>query len=69
MKSMRFGIAAVAGILASAPAFAEGPVDDMFAAVDFTTVSTNVTTIGVAVVGIVLAYKAIDLVKRAVNKV
>lgn len=69
MKIMRLGIVAVASTVASTSAFAAGPVDDMFAAVDFTTVSTNVTTIGVAVVGIVLAYKAIDLVKRAVNKV
>lgn len=41
---------------------------DIFAAVDFSTVATFVGSAGVLIVGIALAYKAISLGKRAVNK-
>jgi hypothetical protein len=70
MSKIRIGsIAAVCALLVSGSAYATGPVDTLFAGVDLSTVTTSVTTIGVAVVGIVLAYKAIDLVKRAISKV
>lgn len=70
MKKLQLAsIIGVAGVLASGAAHATGPVDDLFAGVNLTGVTTNVTTIGIAVVGIVLAYKAIELVKRAVSKV
>ena len=44
------------------------PFDAMFAAVNFSTVAAAVGGLGVAVIGIALAYKGIDLVKRAVRK-
>lgn len=70
MKKVQFAsIIGTAALAASGAAHATGPVDDLFAGVDLTGVTTNVTTIGIAVVGIVLAYKAIELVKRAVSKV
>lgn len=41
---------------------------DIFAAVDFTTVATWVAGVGVAIVGIAMAFKGVDLGKRAVRK-
>lgn len=43
-------------------------MDAIFAAVDFGSVSTWVTTAGVAIIGIALAFKGIDLGKRGVKK-
>lgn len=42
---------------------------DIFAAVDLTTVVAAVTVIGVAVIGIAMAFKGVDLGKRGVRKV
>ncbi len=42
---------------------------DIFAAVDFTTVAAFVAATGVVVIGIHMAFKGIDLGKRAVRKV
>lgn len=41
---------------------------DIFAAVDFSTVAAAVGLIGVAVIGIHMAFKGIDLGKRGVKK-
>jgi type IV secretory pathway VirB2 component (pilin) len=41
---------------------------DIFAAIDFSTVAASVIVIGVAVIGIQMAFKAIDLGKRGVKK-
>ncbi|MEZ0233106.1 MAG: hypothetical protein ACAH12_09725 [Methylophilaceae bacterium] len=41
---------------------------DIFAAVDFTTVAAWVGTTGVVLIGIAMAFKAIDLGKRGVKK-
>jgi hypothetical protein len=41
----------------------------IFAAVDVTTVATWVGAIGVAIIGISMAFKSIDLGKRGVRKV
>lgn len=41
---------------------------DIFAAVDFTTVAAFVVVTGVAVIGIAMAFKGIDLGKRGVRK-
>lgn len=41
---------------------------DIFAAVDFSTVATWVGSAGVAIIGIALAFKGIDLGKRGVKK-
>lgn len=70
MKKLQLAsIIGVAGVLASGAAHATGPVDTLFTGVDLSGVTTNVTTVGTAVVGIVLAFKAIELVKRAIQKV
>lgn len=42
---------------------------DIFGAVDLSTVVAAVIVIGVAVMGIRMAFKSIDLGKRGVNKV
>ena len=41
---------------------------DIFAAIDFTTVAASVIATGVLIMGITMAYKGIDLGKRAVRK-
>lgn len=43
-------------------------MDAIFAAVDFSTVATWVGTAGVAIIGIAMAFKGIDLGKRGVKK-
>ncbi|WP_267896738.1 hypothetical protein [Paracidovorax avenae] len=43
-------------------------MDAIFAAVDFSKVAAAVGIIGIAVIGIHMAYKAIDLGKRGVKK-
>ena len=41
---------------------------DIFTAVDLSSVATFVAATGVVIIGITMAYKAITLGKRAVNK-
>lgn len=41
---------------------------EIFAAVDFSSVATWVVTAGVAIIGIAMAFKGIDLGKRGVKK-
>ena len=41
---------------------------EIFAAVDFTSVATWVGTAGIAIIGIAMAFKGIDLGKRGVKK-
>jgi SAM-dependent MidA family methyltransferase len=41
---------------------------DIFAAVDFSTVATWVSSAGVSIIGIAMAFKGISLGKRAVNR-
>lgn len=43
-------------------------MDAIFGAVDLSTVATWVGTLGVAIIGIALAFKAVDLGKRGVKK-
>lgn len=43
-------------------------MEDIFEAVDFSSVAAWVTLTGVAVIGIAMAFKAIGLGKRGVNK-
>lgn len=62
-KSTALALALGLSTVAKADAF-----DDMFAAVDFTTVATAVGALGIAVIGIALAFKGIDLVKRGIKK-
>lgn len=41
---------------------------DIFAAVDFSTVAAFVTATGIAIIGIAMAFKGVDLGKRGVRK-
>lgn len=41
---------------------------DIFAAVDFSTVASFVTATGIAIIGIAMAFKGVDLGKRGVRK-
>jgi hypothetical protein len=41
---------------------------DILAAVDLTSVATFVSSAGVLIVGVALAYKGIHLAKRAINR-
>lgn len=43
-------------------------MDVIFAAVDFDTVAAWVGGVGVTIIGVTMAFKAISLGKRAVNK-
>ncbi|WP_277912848.1 hypothetical protein [Pseudomonas aeruginosa] len=43
-------------------------MSDIFGAVDFSSVSTWVVSAGVAIIGIAMAFKGIDLGKRGVKK-
>lgn len=43
-------------------------MSDIFAAVDLTTVGAFVVALGVAVIGIAMSFKGIDLGKRGVRK-
>lgn len=43
-------------------------MEQIFGAVDFSSVSTWVTTAGIAIIGIAMAFKGIDLGKRGVKK-
>lgn len=51
-----------------AAAQATDPFDALFAAVDFSSVAAKVGVMGIAIIGICLAFKGIDLVKRGVRK-
>jgi hypothetical protein len=64
----RFGAVVLATTVAAPAAFAAGPMDAIFAAVDLGSVGTWVGATGVVIVGIVMAFKGIDLSKRAVKK-
>ena len=67
-QAKRFGAVVVLGALAT-PAFAAGGgIGDIFAAVDLATVSAFVIATGVLIVGVAMAFKGIDLSKRAVRK-
>lgn len=41
---------------------------DIFAAVDFSTVAAFVAATGIAIIGIAMAFKGVDLGKRGVRK-
>ncbi|MGL6172976.1 MAG: hypothetical protein ACRC1S_14005 [Vibrio sp.] len=43
-------------------------MDAIFAAIDFAGIAALVTSAGVAIIGIAMAFKGISLGKRAVNK-
>jgi hypothetical protein len=62
-------VAAGAASVLAVAAHATGPIDDLFAAVDLSTVVAAVGVVGLAVIGITMAFKAIDLAKRGVRKV
>lgn len=64
--------AGVGGVTLGAAAMAQaatGPVDTIFASISLTTVAASVVGLGVVIIGIVMAFKGVDLGKRAVKKV
>lgn len=67
-QAKRFGAVVVTAAVAAPAAFAAGPMDSIFSAVDLSTVGTFVGATGVLIIGIVMAFKGVDLAKRAVNK-
>lgn len=66
-KQKLLALAALSATAASAHAQAAG-VADIFAAVDFSTVTAFVVATGVIIIGIAMAFKGISLGKRGVNK-
>lgn len=70
--AQKFGAKVAIGGLSLVPVFAMAqgtdPVSQIFAAVDLTTVSVAVIAVGLLVIAIVMAFKGIDLGKRAVSK-
>lgn len=67
MKNL--SVLSAAGVMAAVPAFAADPTAELFSSVDISAISANVTTLGVAIIGIALAFKGISLVKAAISKV
>ena len=65
----RVSTAAGVALLSISSAHAAGPIDDLFGAIDLTTVAAAVLAVGLLVVGIAMSFKGIDLSKRAVRKV
>lgn len=68
-KAAQLSTAAGLAILSMSSARAAGPIDDLFGAIDLTTVAAAVLAVGLLVVGIAMSFKGIDLSKRAVRKV
>lgn len=68
-KARKAAALALVTLLAS-PAFAQAtdPVGQIFDGVDLSTVVASVVAIGLIVMSIVMAFKGIDLGKRAVSK-
>ena len=70
-KFTKLALLAVASIGSAVPAFAAGtdPISTMLASIDLTTVAVSVAAIGLLVIGVAMAFKGVDLGKRAVRKV
>lgn len=65
--------ATVAAGLAMSSALANAqtadPITTLFDAVDFSGITAKIVALGVVVIGIVIAFKGVDIVKRIVRKV
>ena len=62
-------IFSVAASASASSAFAEGPITDLFAAIDMTTVAASVLALGVLIIGVKMAEKGIQLAKRNISKI
>ena len=62
-------ILAVAASASASSAFAEGPINDLFAAIDMTTVAASVLALGILIIGVKMAEKGIQLAKRNISKI
>lgn len=69
IKNKAAQLTAVAGLAIMSVSAHAGPIDDLFGAIDLTTVAAAVLAVGLLVVGIAMSFKGIDLSKRAVRKV
>jgi hypothetical protein len=71
MKTVKNTVASLLLLTLAAPALATeptNPMDAIFAAVDLTTIEGFVSTVGVTVIGIALAFKGIALAKRGISR-
>lgn len=65
----KYGARIVTAAAVTAPAFSFAAANPVLDAVDFTSIATWVSGVGVLIVGIAVAFKGIALAKRAVSKV
>ena len=68
-KFAKLALVASGVLSAAVPAFAVGPIDTIFAAIDLTTIAASVLGMGVLIIGVAMAFKGVDLGKRGVKKV
>lgn len=64
----KVAVASATGLLLGTQAHAAG-IADIFAAIDLTTLATTLFGLGVLIIGVSMAFKGVDLGKRAVKKV
>ena len=64
-------VALVSATLLTAPAFAQTatPFDTLMDAIALSDMTTKIVAIGVLIIGIAVAFKAVTVAKRAVSKV
>jgi uncharacterized membrane protein len=62
------GALVATGLSTAGSAMAEGPIDDMFAAVDISGVSTNITTLLISFIGVSVLFLCYKYVRRATNR-
>lgn len=62
-------ILSIAATASASSAFAVGPIDDLFAAIDMTTVAAAVLALGILIIGVKMAEKGIALAKRNISKI
>lgn len=68
-KIVKLALVATSLIASAVPAFAVGPIDTIFAAIDLTTVAASVLVLALLIIGVTMSFKGIDLGKRAIRKV
>lgn len=68
-KFVKLALVATGLVASAVPAFAVGPIDTIFAAIDLTTIAASVLGMGVLIIGVSMAFKGVDLGKRGVRKV
>lgn len=68
MKHLKKLCAGIAGTMGAGSAFATAPdYSSLTAAVDWSSVSTSLLAVGVAIIGVMVVFKGIKLITRAVK--